>query len=219
MIPLLLVSAFFARAQDDEVAAPSTVDPSPYLAALVGRFQACLQAEGSVVSSEEADQVQDALESLSGALRYTEGGCTASAEAVAACAAAVGARSCDELHDDISALFDGRIGDPPPSWAITYGSALSSRTGECYELETGLPLDENQRVDLSAFSQAIAASMAQLASGCEIRDAQLAVCTQEAQNMNCGALGTQVNSGAEVMTRSFMAACEGWVDCGQIEQD
>lgn len=214
---ILLLSLSLPGLAQDEVEPTPDVDATPYVDALVDRFMACLADEGTTLADADTTQVTDAIEALAPLASQAGSDCVASAAAVTACADTVRTRSCEDLHDDIRAIFDGRIGPPPPAWAEVYAGALSERVGHCYQVETGAALTASQQADLQVFQNVVGGTLGTMASSCDVRDDALSICTSLIRVMSCESLGERLDGDTSSLVQELMDGCEGWLDCGQLE--
>lgn len=225
MTPSLFLVPLVALAADDfEVTSTKfTADATPYLSAMADRFLVCLAAEGTEITPADEATVRDALTSLSTVLARAGGSdCTTTDEAVARCAGAMAAYPCTSLHSQIQRVIDGDLSAGAPAWSIDYASALSGRVESCYTEETGLVPDAAQSEDLATWRSVIAGTLGQLQLGCAPIPDRLAVCTAEIGAIPCSELAAFLATEFESETASFdlkkfMATCDGWLDCGQLE--
>jgi hypothetical protein len=219
--PLLLVAV--ASGQDDVEFLPgqqSDVDATPYVEALVTRFLACLEAEGTTFDEADEDLIEQAISVMVPALSNAgASSCTESDAAVADCASAVSIRSCESLHDELAAVLSGHMTIVDvPAWAAAYASAMSGRVAGCYEAETGTPLAVEEQEDLTLFESMIGQTMGALTQACSVREDSVDACVLEAGAMDCAALATYLASDeVDLMVRDFMASCEGALDCGYLQ--
>ncbi|MFZ5477041.1 MAG: hypothetical protein ACOZNI_09730 [Myxococcota bacterium] len=211
---MLLAVALFAQ---DEVAEKSDVDASPYLEALADRFRACLAEEGTVSTAEDAAAIDEALAVVGPAIRYGGTSCTASADVVATCAAEIRASSCDDVHAAIAAVLDGRLGGPNPTWATAYSGALRERVGTCFAGEVGRAPTEAEEADLATFQNVAGLTLSMLAQACPVDEAKATTCTAAISATSCADVAAYIATAGEqteLMVRSFVSGCEGFLDCG-----
>jgi len=217
---LLLLLTLAPSAQDDEEFVPGTareVDATPYVEALAERFMTCLAAEGTAIDDSDAAVVEDALATMVPLLSMEEASpCTATEEAMTACAASAATRSCPDLQTDILDVMAGRVSiTEVPAWAASYASAMSTRIASCYGAETGVPLTADEQADLTLFESMIGQTFGALTQACDVREEKVSPCIAEAGALDCAALAAYLASeDVDLMIRDFMASCEGVFDCG-----
>jgi hypothetical protein len=199
---------------DDEAATPPPVDTAPYLDAMAARFRACLADEGSLPPDDPLQELQSALSALAPVLgRADDVPCTASQDAVASCAAAAPALTCDALAAQIESALSGGAGNAP-SWANGWATTLTERVGACFAVEVGRELTEPEVADVAIFRNALATALGTLQQGCRVDDSKLAACNSALAEISCDALAAELASDAALEAQSLVGGCPGFLDCG-----